>query len=267
MIDNAKKAKFEKRIKLAMRLGMFLLAPLIVFFAGSLILAGLLLVIIAIGNAMVPAFTVKLSQWKFRALEKVIDDDPIATAWAVYYAEGEELKNVYSLIESQMADVESYRLDLQSFRDKHGVEPKAHQIERLAQMEAITAFRLNAYNNAVKAHIEDGRTLKIDESSYKLDQASIKIGQSLNMQDDWKDKFTKDRIESALTRRRAESMASIRMAIATNGLEDAAKAGVEIMAPTLKYDDEGRICTRLIEVVDVESSYTASASPLNKVSV
>lgn len=261
------KAKFEKRAKLAMRLGMLIISPLIVFLAANAILAGLMIAAIAVGNAMVPAFTMKLSQWKFRALEKVIDDDPIAAAWAVYYKEGDELKKVYALIESQMADVETYRLDLQSFREKYGVEPKPHQVERLSQMEAITAFRLATYNEAARVHAEDGRTLKIDESSYKLDQASIKIGQSLNMQDDWKDKFTKDRIESSLTRRRAESMASIRMAIATNGLENAVKNGVEVVAPSLKYDDHGRICTKLIEVVDVKSSVVAQPVHAQRVSV
>lgn len=258
MNDLIRKEKFKKGVDMVTRYGPALvLAPIAVWVTGSIIVLAACVAIVTVINALAPAFSQWVTNLKFKALGAVIDADPIQTAWTLYYKEGDELKATKTKLTQQAAALEELKLHLEANKRNSGRDPRPDQVKRLADMERIIAFRIAKFNQATEAHAEEGIELKNAEADYKFDKKSIEVAEAMDMGDSWQDKFTKDRVESALLATRAQSMAALRMSMETTTID---KIDPKILQastdqpPVLEYDAQGHVLVNLQSVSEVRSA-------------
>lgn len=234
MSDIARQEKFKKNTRYALyAVGGVVAAPIATFVAGSWWVTGLAIGSIAVLNACVPAASLWITNLRWKLLTAVVDNDPIMTAWSQHNAYGEELAKTGDRIRSQISEVGQMNDMLKKLEKETGRPPSEDRVERVRDMEQMTQYRLAMYNEAVALHEEDANDLRIKEAEYRFDRMAISTAKSLDMKDDWKNKFINDRVDTALSRARNDAKASLAMSMSAKSFKDfrdqAAKQGGKVL--------------------------------------
>lgn len=230
MSDLIRQEKFKKNTRLALYgLGAVVAAPLVSLVAGSLWVTGLAIASMMVFFAIVPAASLWITNLRWKLLTAVIDADPIMTAWSQHNAYGEELAKTGDRIRSQISEVGQMRDMLSKLEKDTGRPASEDRIERVRDMEQMTQYRLSMYNEAVALHQEDADDLRIKEAEYRFDRMAMATAKSLDMKDDWRNKFINDRVDTALSRARNDAKASLAMSMSAKSFKEfrdqAAKQG------------------------------------------
>lgn len=254
MSEGIDKAKFKKNATTILYASVCVVAaPAAVLIAGSVWVLGLAAGAILVGGALVPAASQLITNLKFRAFDAVLRGDPIAAAWGMHAEEGEELNKMHDLIEGQIAEVENLKLQLNKLTKQLGEEVDEERAEQIKEMETMVMYRLSQYNESVELHRQDGLQLRKDEARYNFDMSMKAGSKKIKMGNDWQTKFKRERIESHLLKARADSIASLRMAMAVKNFQEFKKAQTqgaiaERQVDAVEYDSTGHIVGKLNKV-------------------
>lgn len=239
------------RFKLYTRLGAiaalaFIVSPIVFTVIKGLAGAVTVIVMMAILNALVPAFSEWLTQLKFKGLKFVIDRGPVETLQQREQERFTALQEQSGLLRQQASLLELYKKKSIA-HVKQFPEEAESQAQNLKQYEELFAYRVEAFKTARQDNAAFSHIVRKAESTYEMAVADAELGKSFGKQGDFMTAFKERYALEAVDKAAAESLATLRMAVIDN--DYAAK--VEAPAHAITYDKDNRVV--LGTVLDVQA--------------
>ncbi len=179
----ARRDKLSKKIKIGGGLLVVVLIPPLMFFIAQVILgtaavlaSGALafLVGIIVINAM-PVASMKIANWRLRALKAEAERNPIETLQSQQLELVTALDNEANAIKSFDTEVSNFRSSLQKELDNGFPDAAASGLPTLQNMEKLLSFRRVKYKRAQARIVDRAKKIELAESKWRVALAAQKV--------------------------------------------------------------------------------------------
>lgn len=205
----------------------------------------------AIGYALLPALTERLTQLKFQAFKATVAKFPIESLEGDIQRGEKHLKNAYAALEEKKTIVESFRLDVKQMEAEHP-EDVVEAKEQLAMAEDEMAFHVQDYlelENRQEALVKTTEKLR---RRWKIAQAGAKLREALVIKDKFMSEMRQDAAIQAVQEAQAASIAHMKLSRDVEYMRKRIQeAKAKDAAPAaLVYDTSGNVVLPAVKHID-----------------
>lgn len=248
--------KFQLYTKLGlMAVTAILVAPIVFLLIKGIVGLAVAVVLVAILNALAPAFSSWLTHIKFQSLKFVIDRAPVDELIQRAKERWDTLGEQRDLLQAQAATLATYKKKVARVIQEYPEEAD-EQLANLSQYEQLFALRVEAFKTAKLETQKYMRTVDKAESIYDMAVAEAEMGKSFNRNKDFMAIFREKTAFDAVDRASANALAGLKMAIIDNDFADKATTA----PPAVTYDRNNEV--QLGHVLDLEQKVVSKARPL-----
>lgn len=213
LFNNMTEAGYRRLLNvLAIGAVCFVAAPIIWYVVGGLIGIITAFVVGAVALALRPAFTERLSQLKFQALNTVISRAPVETLYQRAKERVIELDTQRQVLNEQAGNLESFKKKAQAFAKKYPNDSNDMQ-EKLEGYEKLFAYRVDLFKQAKAETQNFVAEVEKAEDIYEMALADAALGKSFNKGKDFMAIYREKTAFDAIDKANSRAMANLRMAL------------------------------------------------------
>jgi hypothetical protein len=188
------------------------IAPLVFLMIKGVVGLAVAIILVAILDALIPAFSAWLTHLKFSSLKFVISRQPIEELMQRAKERWDALAEQRDLLQQQAASLGLYKKKVEKIErefPEDGPEARAN----LSQYEELFAYRVEAFKHAKEETQKFMRTIDRAESIYEMAVAEANMGKSFGKNKDFMAIFREKTAFDAVDKASADSLASLKMAL------------------------------------------------------
>lgn len=208
----------KKRIEMGVKLGLLVLAGLLVAPIVVTAIKGLLGAAVAaiIGVAIIqfaPVVAMKISNWKLKAIKAEAAKNPVETLQLQYVKKDTDLKTYKEKIGKFIAQLLTYTEQVKQYV-KEGLEDAQVYVDQLEKMKQLLEFRKAKFKDAEENLAEFLKTIGRTDKKWKMACAAIAMNEAAGeMEGDIFDKICIETAIEAVTNKLNQSFAELEVAL------------------------------------------------------
>ncbi len=230
----------------------FILTPLIMTLVKSVIAIGVLAVVGLFAINTWPAAAEWFRQWKYNALKRVIEANPVLAHLGVMQERQKDLDENGALLQEQIEEIENAKRAIEGlipYPDQH-----KKMLDQIHDWEQLLAYRVDEYKQAKESMLLQWANHKKLEICYEVDKKMAKAGQKINAAMSSLTQFVESESFKAVDRMNAKAVAALRMSIIDKDFakEQIAKRDKPLHA--VSYNPDGSVkLGNILKPIDVEA--------------
>lgn len=187
-----KKQNIQKWVKLlGVGVAGFLFAPFAIATLGGIIGLGGVIIVGTIGVNMLPWFSVKVANWKLKALKHEAAKNPIETVENEYQKRQVALGQFKESVESYHGKLKSFEQKAEEFAERFPHRATQYT-EQLEQMKSLGRAKVKAYNDAKKKLGEFHQKIEEKRAEWEMFLALNEMRDAASVGEDFQSKLMVD---------------------------------------------------------------------------
>lgn len=212
----------------------------------------------AVGYALLPAFSERLTQLKFGAFKATVAAFPIESLDGEVERGAKYLRRALDALNEKKASVEEFRMEVQKIM-KDNPEDTEEAQGQLAMAEEEMAFHMQDYLDHEAKHDAFVKEVARQKRRWKLAQAGAKMRQALQIKDEFMSELRKNTAFEAIQKAHAESIGHMKL---SRDLEYMRKriAEAKEKPPALVFDITGHVVMPQTKTIDYAEALEGKAA-------
>lgn len=248
---------FNNKVKWAMAVLALPVLAVLGYFAFHVILGlailyalGATIGIAAVGYALLPAISLRLTQLKYSAYKAVAAEFPDDTLDVAIARGAKHLKRAYEALQAKGTIVEEFRMNVKEVMKDHPEDTEDAQLQ-LKEAEDQMAFSMADWLEQEQKHLAFVKEVDRQKRRWRLAQQGKKLRNALAMKDDFMEQMATDSAFKAIKEAHAESIAHMKLssdvAYMRKRMAEAKQA-----PPPLTFDTSGKVVLPVLNVQAIE---------------